>query len=155
MKKHKIANRKRGSELKRTILDQSLDELEGAQWGPPTYDSALVTNVHRLRSVPLKQYRLEDLRLMISQKVGIAYLVPLASDHLEVHSLASGDFYPGDLLAAVTRLPDGFWLTHAQLQPRVLHAIDEALARVHKVDTPDGLPAELRAARNRIAVAVP
>jgi hypothetical protein len=55
----------------------------------------------------------------------------------------------------VTRLPDGFWLTHAQLQPRVLHAIDEALARVHKVDTPDGLPAELRAARNRIAVAVP
>ena len=65
MKKHKIANRKRGSELKRTLLDQSLDELEGAQWGPPTYDSALVTNVHRLRSVPLKQYRLEDLRLSL------------------------------------------------------------------------------------------
>jgi hypothetical protein len=123
IKKHKTAKAKHASELKRTIADQSLDELEGIEWGPPTYDSSIVTNVHRLRSVPLKQYRLEDSRLMISQQFGIAYPVPLALDHLEVHALASGDFYHGNLTAAAI---------HRQLQPRALHAIDEALARIFK-----------------------
>ena len=135
----------------RTIADQTLDELEGVAWGPPTYESSLVTNVHRLRRVPLKQYRLEDLRLMIGQQVGVKYLVPRALDHLEAHPLASGDFYPGDVLAAVARLPDAFWSTHRQLIPRAIRAIDGALARVHKVGTVEELPDELRAARARLA----
>src|SRR6478672_1657976 len=88
------------SQRARNIADQTLDELEGVEWGPPTFDSSVVTNVHRLRHVPLKQYRLEDLRLMIGQQVGVDYLVPRALDHLEPHPLASGDFYPGDVLAA-------------------------------------------------------
>src|SRR3989337_2593731 len=104
----------------RTIADQTLDELEGVEWGPPTYDSSLVTNVHGLRRVPLKQYRLEDLRLMIGQQVGVNYLVPRALDHLEAHPLASGDFYPGDVLAAVARLADAFWSTHRQLIPQAI-----------------------------------
>ena len=99
----------------RTIAGQTLDELEGVEWGPPTYDSGLVTNVHRLRRVPLNQFRLEDLRLMIGQQVGVDYLVPRALDHLEAHPLASGDMYPGDVLAAVARLPDGYWSKHRRL----------------------------------------
>src|SRR3712207_2262692 len=134
----------------RTIADQTLDELEGVEWGPPTYDSALVTNVHRLRRVPLKQYRLEDLRLMIGQQVGLSYLVPRALDHLEAHPLASGDFYPGDLVAAVARLPDTFWSSHRPLVERAIRAIDGGLARAHKVPTSDELPDELRAARDRL-----
>lgn len=135
----------------RDIAEQTLDELEGVEWGPPTYDSSVVTNVHRLRCVPLKQYRVEDLRLMIGQQVGVNYLVPRALDHLEAHPLASGDFYPGDVLAAVAHLPDAFWSTHRQLVPRAIRAIDGALARVHKVCTVEGLPDELRAARARLA----
>ena len=114
----------------RTIADQTWDELEGVEWGPPAYDSSLVTNVHRLRRAPLKQYRLEDLRLMISQQVGVNHLVPRALDHLEADPLASGDFYPSDLLASVARLPDAFWSTHQQSIPRALRAIDAALAGV-------------------------
>jgi hypothetical protein len=134
----------------RSIAEETLDELEGVEWGPPTYDSSLVTNVHRLRRVPLKQYRLEDLRLMIGQQVGVRYLVPRALDHLESHPLASGNLYPGDLLAAVVRLPESFWSTHRQFLPRTIGAIDGALARVHKVQTSDELPDELRAARDRL-----
>jgi hypothetical protein len=133
-----------------TIADQTLDELEGVEWGPPGYASSLVTNVHRLRGVPLKQFRLEDLRLMIGQQVGIEYLVPRALDHLEEHPLAEGDFYPGDLLASVARLPDDFWSAHRQLIPRAIHAIDGALARVHKVETVEELLGELRTARARL-----
>jgi hypothetical protein len=133
-----------------SIAARTLDELEGIEWGPPTYGSALVRNVHRLRRVPLKQYRLEDLRLMIGQQVGVRYLVPRALDHLEAHPLASGDFYPGDLLAAVARLPVSFWSAHRQLIPRAICAIDGALARIPKVRTSDELPGELRAARDRL-----
>jgi hypothetical protein len=135
----------------RTIADETLDELEGVEWGSPMYDSSLVANVHRLRRVPLKQYRLEDLRLMIGQQVGVEYLVPRALDHLEAHPLASGDFYPGDVLAALSRLPDSFWSTDRHLMLRALRAIDAALARVHKVHTVEELPNELRAARARLA----
>lgn len=134
----------------RVEADQSLDELEGIVWGPPAYDSHLVTNIHRLRRLPLKHYRLEDLRLMIGQQIGVDYLVPRALDHLEAHPLAAGDFYPRDLLASVVRLPKGFWSTHKQLIPRAIHAIDGALARVRKVDTSEELPDELRAARARL-----
>ena len=135
----------------RIIADQTLDQLEGVEWGPPMHDSSLVTNVHRLRRVPLKQYRLEDLRLMIGQQVGVHYLVPLALDHLEAYPLASGDFYPGDVLDAVVRLPDGFWSTHRQLVTRAIRAIDAALVRIHNVDTVEEVPDELRAARVRLA----
>jgi hypothetical protein len=135
----------------RPIADQTLDELEGVEWGPPAYGSSLVMNSHRLRRVPLKSSRVEDLRLMIGQQVGVEYLVPRALDHLETHPLASGDFYPGDLLAVVVRLPDSFWSAHRGLIPRALRAVDGALARLHKVDTVDTLPGELHAARGRLA----
>jgi hypothetical protein len=131
--------------------EQTLDELEGVVWGPPGFESALVTNVHRLRRVPLKEYRLEDLRLMIGQEVGLPYLVPRALDHLEAHPLAEGDLYPGDLLAAVARLPDEFWSARPQLLPRALRAIDAALGRPGDVDTIEELGDELRMARHRLA----
>ena len=35
-------------------LHRTLTDLEGKDWGPPTYDSHLVTECHRLRHVPLK-----------------------------------------------------------------------------------------------------
>jgi len=138
----------------RPIADQTLDELECVEWGPPTFDSALATNIHRLRRLPLKQYGIEDLRLMIGQQIGLNYLVPRALDHLEAHVLAAGDFYPGDLLASVARLSDGFWATHQILIPRALAAIDAALARVGKVETSEKLPGELRAARARLAALI-
>jgi hypothetical protein len=70
---------------------------------------------------------------------------------LEAHPLASGNFYPGDLLAAVARVPDVFWSAHRPLIPRAIRAIDAALARGHTVDAVEELPDELRAHRARLA----
>jgi hypothetical protein len=133
-----------------SIADQTLDELEGVEWGPPEFDSFLVTNVHRLRRVPLKQFRVEDLRLVIGQQVGLEYLVPIALDHLEANPLAEGDYYPGDLLAAVARVPEGFWRDRPALVRRVVSAIDGALVRLRKEDAGDGFADELIAARERL-----
>ena len=135
----------------RPFDERTLDELEGVEWGPPTYDSHVVTSVHRLRRVPLNQYRPEDLRLMISQEVGLSYLVPRALDHLEAHPLASGDFYPGDLLSAVARVPTRYWSAQRSLIPRTIRVIDAALARAHRGDTAEDVSDELRSARVRLA----
>ena len=46
--------------------------------GNAAYDSSLVKNCYRLRRVPLKHFRIEDLRLMIGQEIGLKYLLPIA-----------------------------------------------------------------------------
>lgn len=87
---------------------RTLDELDPPVWGEPTYDSYLVTTCHRLRRKPLTEFSTEDLRIMIGQGIGLRWLVPLALEVLEKDPLAAGDFYSGDLLAAVLRVGPGF-----------------------------------------------
>jgi hypothetical protein len=91
---------------------QSVQELEGEDWREPKYDSHLVSTIYRLRRKPLDQFTHEDLRIMIGQGVGLEFLMPLAIEVLQRDALASGDFYPGDLLAAVSRVEEGFWHRH-------------------------------------------
>ena len=93
-------------------LDKSLQELEQSDWGEPTYDSHLAPTVHRLRRVPLREFSVEDLRIMIGQSIGLPYLVPLPLEHLRENPLAEGDFYPGDLLKNILTADPTFWRQH-------------------------------------------
>lgn len=79
---------------------QSIEELEGDDWGDATFDSHLVRECHRLRRVPLADLSAENLRILIGQQIGLRYLVPMALDLLRRDPFAAGDFYPGDLLGA-------------------------------------------------------
>ncbi|MEK8127483.1 contact-dependent growth inhibition system immunity protein [Paenibacillus filicis] len=58
-----------GNPLVNFDTTKSLQELDGGDWGKPTYTSDLVKRVHHLRIVPLKDFTNEDLRLMIGQNV--------------------------------------------------------------------------------------
>lgn len=82
------------------VRDRSLEELEPGA-GSVEGESYLNSEMRRLVRLPLRQLRLEDLRLLIGQSVGLRFLVPMAIEHLEAHPLAAGDFYPGDLLKHV------------------------------------------------------
>src|SRR5436309_14793100 len=92
--------------------NKSLQDIDGEDWGEPTYDSHLVTECHRLRQIPLSQFTVEDLRIMIGQHIGMDYLMPLALEHLRADPLAEGAYYSGDLLAAVLRAVREFWKQH-------------------------------------------
>lgn len=72
-----------------------------------------------LRDAPLNSLAVADLRELIVEGQGLAYVVPLALDVLTVDPDASGGRFAGDLLAAVERVPSGFWLTHPELRRRV------------------------------------
>lgn len=56
---------------------------------------------------------------MIGQRIGLPHLVPLALDVLEQDPLAEGDFYPGDLLRNVCRVPDSYWAEHPDQAARL------------------------------------
>ncbi len=51
----------------------------------------------------------EQIRLLISQKIGIEYLIGITIEKLERNILTACDFYEGDLLVAVSNLPIEFW----------------------------------------------
>src|SRR5260370_41189859 len=82
----------------RSLSDQerskSLQELEGQDWGEGNYfPSHLVRTTHALRRKPLRDFTIEDLRIMIGQHIGLNYLVPLAVEQLQHDPLATCDFY--------------------------------------------------------------
>jgi hypothetical protein len=92
----------------------TLEQLENDNWGEPNYGSYLVTRTHELRRVPLKNFTVEDLRIMIGQNFSLKYLLPLAIEELEKDLFAEGDFYPGDLLQHVLNINPNYWTTNKE-----------------------------------------
>jgi CDI immunity proteins len=105
---------------------QSLEVLEKSVWPEPIFRSHLVTTCHRLRKKPVGCFTVEDLRIMIGQNIGLPYLMPIAFERLEEAPLAAGNFYPGDLLAAVLHVRPEFWEINPGAIP-VLEAIPAGL----------------------------
>ena len=101
-------------------LTKSLEELENDKWSEPGFDSHLAKECHRLRLVPISQLSVENLRLLIGQKIGLKFLVPVALDILSVNPLVGGDKYQGDLLANVAAIPNSFWLQYPELNNQVV-----------------------------------
>ena len=79
------------------------------------YQTKLTARCHQLLSLPLNEYTIEDLRLMISQQFGLTYLIPFAIEKLHNDLFAEGDFYSGDLLAAVFKIAPSFWKENQKL----------------------------------------
>ena len=124
-------------------LEKNLTELEGVGWAAPDFDSHVVRESNRLRLVPLGELTVENLRLLIGQRIGLTYLVPLAIEHLEANPLVEGDYYPGDLLASVVGTYRDFWTTHGHLRLRMCDIVSNAVSLVNSIDLPDNVRQKL------------
>jgi hypothetical protein len=113
---------------------KSLQEIEQDDWGEPSYDSYLVGTCHRLRRKPLNEFTVEDLRIMIGQGISLPILIPLAVERLEEDPLAQGDYYPGDLLAAVLRTDEAFWSGHPDSLQRLRQVVRRARESTPRLD---------------------
>lgn len=135
-------------------LDRTLDDLDPPRWAVPAAEATpLVRRVGELRRVPLSRLRPEDLRTLISQRVALPYVLPLAVRLLLEEPLLDAYFYEGDLLLAAVEAPASAWAVLPDLAAQlrgVLEALPEAavtglprgasegLARF--VDRPDSPP---------------
>ena len=107
--------------------DQILDQLEGVDWGEPTFSSYVVTNAHRLRKKPLREFTPEDLRFMLGQQISLPILMPMALDVLEIDPFAGGDMSPGILLFHALGVDRPFWQGH----PALWYRLDAILVQLH------------------------
>lgn len=90
--------------------DRTLDEVDPPAWSDAPADATnLVRRCHELRRKAIGEFTVEDMRMMIGQRIGLPYLVPQALDLLASDPLASGDLFPGDLLEAVLRVDGSYW----------------------------------------------
>ncbi|MFE3073552.1 contact-dependent growth inhibition system immunity protein [Streptomyces sp. NPDC059247] len=117
--------------------DCSLEELERDRWSAPSDgETRVVATVRELRRKPIGGLTVEDMRLLIRQDVGLAYLLPLAMEVLRVNPLAEGDMYEGDLLAAVLTRSAEVWNESPELGREVRLIISE-LAGVPRALKPE------------------
>jgi len=100
--------------------NKTLEELEGAIWPHDDFGSHVVLESQRLRKIPIRDLSVENLRLLIGQKIGLEFLVPLAIECLMDSPLVSGDYYRGDLMVAVLAIPEEFWTAHPVLNNQVV-----------------------------------
>jgi hypothetical protein len=90
---------------------KTLESLERKTWATldKSEGSHLVKTCHALRKKQLKDFSVEDLRIMIGQSIGLEYLIPMAINVLTENILAAGDFYEGDLLKSVLTSDKSYW----------------------------------------------
>ena len=89
---------------------KSIEQLEKDIWkNPAEFPTDLIEKCYRYRKISIAKLTIEQIRLLISQKIGIEYLIGVALEKLERNILAEGDFYKGDLLVTVSSLPTEFW----------------------------------------------
>lgn len=96
----------------KTNRNSTLEQIDKEIWGEPTFNSQLVKMCFALRKKPLKDFTVEDLRIMIGQNFNLEILIPIAIEKLEENILAEGNFYEGDLLNNVLSSDKNFWKEH-------------------------------------------
>jgi len=109
--------------------ERSLEDIESADWGDaPSDASTMVARIRELRRVPVGRLSVDDVRLLLGQKVGVHTLLPIAVEYLSREPLLAATFYPGDLLRAVLRIPGEYWVQEAGLLGRlrlIVESVDE------------------------------
>jgi hypothetical protein len=91
-------------------MAKSIEQLENDYWKEPVeFQSNLVINCYKYRKIPINELTIEQLRLLVSQKIGLKHIVRLGIKELAKNVLAEGDFYEGDLLVAISNLTLEFW----------------------------------------------
>jgi hypothetical protein len=89
---------------------ESLEVLENHTWGnPEAAPTNLVKRCIELSKIPIANFSISDLRLMIGQQFGLTFLIPVALEKLKNDLLAEADYYEGDLLANVLEIDTSFW----------------------------------------------
>jgi|TARA_B110000240_G_scaffold196336_1_gene248261 hypothetical protein len=89
---------------------KSIEQLEKDIWkNPSEFPTDLVEKCYEYRKISIAKLTNEQIRLLISQRIGIEYLIGISLEKLERNILTECDFYEGDLLVAVSNLPTEFW----------------------------------------------
>lgn len=91
------------------INDKSIEELENDYWEDSDFNSYIVQTTQNARKKPVSQLSDEEIRLLIGQKIGLKYLIPIALSLISKDPLVEVTFYKGDLLSQLLKLSYNDW----------------------------------------------
>ena len=91
------------------LREKSLNEIYGWEPMQPASDTYVLRTAERAMRLPLKDLSPEEIRLLIGQKTGLAYLLPLAIAILRRNPMTQTALFPGDLLEVCKRLSPSDW----------------------------------------------
>lgn len=92
------------------MLEKSIEQLENNYWKKESeFPTNLIEKCFEYRKIKLSELTVEQIRLLISQKIGIEFLIGIALKKLELNIIAEGNLYEGDLLDSVSKTPTEFW----------------------------------------------
>jgi len=115
---------------------KTLEILENEVWDETGFRSVLMDRCFKLRKKCLNEFTVEDLRIMISQQIGLTYLIPLAIEIFKADIFAEGDLYPGDLLKSVLTVGAEFWKAHLNFGGAVNNLIKERRDELEEENIP-------------------
>ena len=96
--------------FKKKINNKSLEELENDYWNTPAvFPTGLVEKAFLLRRKKISELDSDDIRILISQNIGLKYLVPEAIEILQKNIFEEALYYPGDLLLTLLNIKDDYW----------------------------------------------
>lgn len=125
------------NKLESNWTTKTLESLEKNIWPPinSSQESYLVNTTHALRKKQLKDFSIEDLRIMIGQDIGLKFLVPFAISILQNNILAEGDYYEGDLLKSVLTSDKNYWANSKENWVLVCRIFEKNEQTLHNTDT--------------------
>lgn len=138
------------------VWEQSVAELEGLAVEKGAYGLGSTAWLARALVSPLRQLGAAELRLLLTQERGLAWVVPLALERLLAEPFAAADYGPGALLTALltalaTLGPDRWDPAWRERLARAAHG-----ARAHLALVPEPVRArvadDLEAAREQFGV---
>lgn len=89
--------------------NKSIEKLENDYWEDLAYDSYVVQTCQKARRKPISQLSEEEIRLLIGQKIGLKYLLPIALSIVKENPFVEITFFEGDLLVQLLRLSYSDW----------------------------------------------
>lgn len=92
------------------MLEKSIEQLENNYWKEESeFPTNLVLRCFEYRKIKLSKLTIEQIRLLISQNIGIEFLIGIALEKLEENIIIEGNLYEGDLLDSVSKISPEFW----------------------------------------------
>jgi len=111
----------------------SIEQLENNHWGKVHFPTPLIEKCFNYRKIPVSQLTVEQVRLLISQKIGVRFIISRAISFLEKNILAEGDHYPGDLLSVIFNLSDEDWKHNLKERNRFTELIKQNEAKIEAI----------------------
>ena len=110
---------------------KSVKQLDTANWKTPaTFETGLVKRCYEYVNIPIKDLTIEQLRTLITQKIGVPFILDETIDRLSENILAEGDFYLGDLLEATVNLGNDLWTKYPNQKKQLASLIEQNRSEV-------------------------